>query len=157
MTRPTAELPFRIQRAFGWGVLMLSDRGTQLIPEASADSSISSTDEAVAVSVRHAQDVNIAFDDIDRYARVPLAEVEVNLSIGPVTQAETDFDQTMSVPSGFLAVGDADHEDVVEVGPGRWRVQVACTPSEHADRVDVWLSRPEDTRAARMIHRNPVA
>ena len=43
----------------------------------------------------------------------------------------------VDVVSGFLTVGDADHEDVVELGAGRWTVQVDADPCDAAD-VHVW-------------------
>ena len=47
----------------------------------------------------------------------------------------------IDVPSGVLTLGDAEHEDVIEIGPGRWTVQVACSPHEFAENVRVWLQR----------------
>jgi hypothetical protein len=45
----------------------------------------------------------------------------------------------IDVPSGVLTVGDAEHEDALELGPGRWAVQVGCSPHDFAENVHVWL------------------
>ena len=49
-------------------------------------------------------------------------------------------DAVIGVPSGRLAVGDPDREDVVEVGAGQWRVRVSGAPRDHPEAVRIWLT-----------------
>jgi hypothetical protein len=49
------------------------------------------------------------------------------------------FRGTIDVPSGVLTVGDAEQEDALEIGPGRWAVQVDCAPRQFAETIRIWL------------------
>lgn len=72
---------------------------------------------------------------------IPPAEVQVDVLVGDRPRSEVHFSGVIDVPSGVLTLGDAEHEDAIEIGPGRWTVQVACSPHEFAENVRVWLQR----------------
>ena len=48
---------FNTIRAFGWGIVIVGDSDTQEIPAPDRDKPIVSSDSAVVILVRHAQDV----------------------------------------------------------------------------------------------------
>jgi len=126
------------KRPFWWGLLLLLDRDTSEVPELT-EHVVSHSKEGLAVKVLHAQDVDLS--GYEAYDVVPPAEVQVEIYIGDVPSGDVSFSGAIDVPSGVLTVGDADQEDSVHVGPGRWVVQVACEPPEHAELVRVWLQR----------------
>lgn len=64
-------------------------------------------------------------------------QIEVTIGYGaPESPASSGV---IDVPSGVLSVGDAEQEDIVAIGPGRWAVQIECSPRENAEKVCVWL------------------
>jgi hypothetical protein len=129
-----------LQRAFGWGVLFFGDSNAQPAGmDADAVVTWGSEDEAVAVLVRHAQDIDAdVLDALDDDQEAPLVEITVSVHWGATDSA--DADGFIAVPSGVLVIGDADWEEPLAVLPGRWRVQVSLEPEEHAERVDLWLT-----------------
>jgi hypothetical protein len=129
-----------LRRPFGWGVLFLGDSRADHI-EVDPETLVTwgREDQTVAVLVRHAQDVDA--DVLDALAdddEVPEVEVSVNVHWGAADTA--DVEGVIAVPSGVLAIGDADVEEPISVTPGRWCVQISLEPREHAERVDVWLT-----------------
>lgn len=127
------------RRPFWWGLLHILDRDASDVPELT-DAAVSQSRDGLAVKVLHAQDV-----DLSRYGPeeiVPPAQVQVEIRIGEGASGEATFDGSIEVPSGVLTVGDAEQEEALTIGAGRWAVQVTCEPTEHAELVRVWL-RPE--------------
>ena len=96
-----------------------------------------STATAVVVPVRHAQDVEV--DAREEFA------VTVRAHVGGTAPSAVPFDSNIHAPSGCLTIGDADGEDTLDIGAGVWRLQIAVTPADHPEQVDVWLSRVDDT------------
>lgn len=129
---------WRVKRPFSWGVLLLMDRDASDVPSL-GDAPVSAWGRGLAVKVLHAQDVDATGYLAD--AAVSPAQVEVQMRIGSALQpgAET-FRGAIDVPSGVLTVGDAEREDALAIGPGRWTVEIDCTPPDHAEIVRVWLS-----------------
>jgi hypothetical protein len=130
------------RRAFGWGVLFIGDATADIV-EVDPDTTFTwgNGQEAVAVLVRHAQDVDDAvLDALDDDDEVPEAEVSVVVRWGAEAGRETDADGLIALSTGVLAVGDADAEESVRLEPGTWRLQLVLDRPQDADRVDVWLS-----------------
>lgn len=119
-------------RAFAWGIVIIGDADTQEIPSPDRDNAIVSSDSAVVVQVRHAQDV--ADPDDSEFL------VEVRCTEGSTDRIGMSFDGDILIPSGRLSIGDADHEDTIIVTPGRWRLQVDTQPVERPERVSLWFS-----------------
>jgi hypothetical protein len=127
---------WQVKRPLWWGLLLLLDRDTSEVPE-STDAVVSTGTEGLAVKVLHAQDVDLSgFDD---HEVVPLALVQIEINVGAAPPGDVAFSGEIDVPSGVLSVGDAEQEDALQIGPGRWAVQVDYAPPEHAERVRVWL------------------
>ncbi len=127
------------KRPFSWGLLLILDRDTSLLPRL-MDSAVSQSRDGLAVKVLHAADVDLSgYED---HEVVPPAEVEVEIQIHERPPTDVTFHGAIEVPSGVLTVGDAEQEDALAIGAGRWAVQVDCEPSEHAEVVRVWL-QPE--------------
>ena len=127
---------WQVKRTFWWGLLLLMDRDASEVPSL-AESVVSASPSGLAVKVLHAQDVDpsgFADDEV-----VPPAQVQVHVRVGDRPQADALFSGEIDVPSGVLTVGDAGQEDALEIGPGRWAVQVDCAPREFAETVRVWL------------------
>jgi hypothetical protein len=124
----------QLRRSFGWGVLLISDARSRDIPVSLPKGPVTATDTAVAIAVRHAQDV-----DYEGGETAPAA-VSVNVLAGPADVAATDFEGSIRLGSGVLAVGDAEQEETVDVRPGSYRVQVRLDHPEYAENVDVWLT-----------------
>ena len=89
------------------------------------------------MKVLHAQHVDLSGFDPDEI--VPPAEVRVEIHIGAGAPGDVPFSGTIDVPSGVITVGDAEQEDALEIGAGRWAVRVDYEPPEHAELVRVWL------------------
>lgn len=128
----------RLQRPFGWGVLMLVDAQAHDTALALATGPVAATPTALAIRVRHAQDVEL--DVHDGESVVPLCTVNVAVAAGPSTDADLAFDGVLDVPSGTLLVGDPDQENALDVGPGRYRVQVWLDDPDHAEHVRIAIS-----------------
>jgi len=129
-----------VRRPFGWGVLFIGDSEAQPVEvDPHAAVTWGREDEAVAVLVRHAQDVDAeVLDGLGDEDDVPL--VEVTVTIRWTAAPAPDSEGVLAVPSGLIIIGDAERQDVVAVSPGRWRVQVTLEPSEHAEQVGLWLT-----------------
>lgn len=135
MTDAGPRLAFK--RAFAWGILLVSDSQTKAIPELDHQSVVTASEEALAIVVHHAADV--PFDDLPPDEIVPQAEVAVRIYVDRPEPSAPSFEAAVSVPSGTLTVGDADHEESLDIGAGRWHVHVVCTPWDDADEVVLWL------------------
>ncbi len=94
---------------------------------------VTATGSAVAVAVRHAQDVEVGS---------AVREFYVSLEVRLAQPAETAvcFDGVIDVPSGRITFGDADRQDALDVVPGRWRVQVALDPEDYPEHVQIWIT-----------------
>ena len=129
---------WRTERPFAWGIVLFQDRDSVDVPELSG-SPVSHAPDGFVVKVRHAQDV-----DLDGYADdddVPAAQVQIVIWLDQEAPGPSTFRGVIEVSSGVLTVGDADHEDALAIGAGRWSVQIDCEPPIHSDRVTVWLRR----------------
>lgn len=118
------------KRSFAWGVLMVGDAESSDIPTIPVGATVASTATTVVLAVRHAQDV----DDVDQSEFL----VEVRCALG-AGDADCIY-ASIAVPSGRLAVGDADHVDVVRVRPGPVRLRIEVEPEDMPERVAVWLA-----------------
>lgn len=131
-----------LQRPFGWGVLMLSDAHTNDTPLSLDSGPVAATPGAVAVKVRHAQDVE--FDGLDDDEEVPLFVVNVSMAVGPSRDSGLAFDGVLDLPSGTLLIGDADREDVVTIDPGLYRVQIWLDDWDYAENVRIALTSADE-------------
>ena len=115
---------------------MLMDRDAWDVPARAADV-VSFSRTGLAVQVLHAHDVDLSgFGDDDV---IPPERVHIQVTVGNGAPESPAASGVIDVPSGVLTVGDAEHEDIVEIGPGRWAVLVECVPFENAEKVHVWL------------------
>ena len=129
-----------MERPFWWGVVLLMDRDAAEVPETTdlrTGSVVSASPFGLAVRVLHAQDVDLSGFAADEPVPPALVQVEVRVCDGPPAHAL--FTGEIEVPSGVLTIGDAEQEEALEIGPGRWAVQVDCVPPEFAETVRVWL------------------
>jgi hypothetical protein len=127
---------WQVERPFWWGQILLMDRDAPEVPPLT-ESVVSASSSGLAVKVLHAQDVDLTRFEDDEI--VPPAQVLVHVRVGDQPRADALFSGELDVPSGVLTVGDAEQEDALEIGPGRWAVQVDCAPREFAETVRVWL------------------
>ena len=127
---------WQVKRPFWWGLLLVMDRDASDVPSLN-DSAVSQSTQGLAVKVLHAQDVDLSGAGPDDVA--PPAPVLVDVRIGEHPHTDVLFRGTIDVPSGVLTVGDAEQEDALEIGPGRWAVQVDCAPRQFAQTVRIWL------------------
>ena len=101
------------------------------------DAVVSQSAHGLAVKVLHAQDVDLRGFETDE--GIPPAKVHVDVLVGDHPRSEVLFSGVIDVPSGMLTLGDAEQEDALKVGRGRWSVHVDCSPHEFAENVRVWL------------------
>lgn len=127
---------WQTKRPFWWGTVLIMDRDATDVP-ALTDDVVSQSASGLAVQVLHAQDVGLGGFDADEV--VPPAKVEVEVRIDDGPPVGPVFSGVIDIQSGVLTVRDAEQEDTVELTPGRWAVQVECTPLEFAEQVRVWL------------------
>jgi hypothetical protein len=125
---------WHVTRPFWWGLLLVMDRDASKVPSLT-DSVVSASPFGLAVKVLHSQDVDLSGAD----GIIPPAQVRVEVRVGDGPPADALFSGEIDIPSGALTVGDAEQEDTVEIGPGRWAVQVDCAPREFAETVRIWL------------------
>ena len=134
---PTPTLVLR--RSFGWGIVMVEDE-QQRGPPAPEDTVVTSSKTGLTVTVHHAQDV--AFDGLAPDDPIPGFIVAVDCwrtaaPAGTTVIWEGDLD----IPLGRLLIGDAEREDVLELTPGRWHVEVAADPADYPGEVAIWFSK----------------
>lgn len=134
-TKQAWEQPFR------WGLLLAFDAEAPGYLPKLGGTTVSATGTCIAVPVRQATDVD--HDVLDRLGpgrSPPDFRVRVRCLAGAGTGSVGGvFDGHLRCPSGRLVVGDAEMERVIEMPAGRLRVQVECAPSEHAERVTLWI------------------
>jgi len=131
----------RVERPFWWGVLVVADRDwADDVPTELSESGFGTSETAIAVRVRHAQDVE--FDDASPDVVVSPCEVVVTVNVGTPT-SRTVFEHDVSIESGWLTVGDAESQDAVRVSPGRWQLSISLDDAEFVERVDLWLAKVE--------------
>lgn len=129
-----------IERAFNWGIVLVSDANSRDIPELPRGSSFAASRDGVVIAVRHAQDVDVVDSDLSPDEVIPPATVSVRVGLG--AQERADFSCVLALTSGKLLVGDADHEDIVTVPPGEYTVAVSVDDAHSPERVDVTLAAP---------------
>jgi hypothetical protein len=106
---------FREERPFGWGLLLVGDGADQELPPLHPGVLVTATSRSIAVSVRHAQDV-------EPDSAVQVCHLRVEVRVGHPADRALSFDGVIEVPSGRISFGDADDVRELEVAPGRWRV-----------------------------------
>ena len=128
---------WQVARAFNWGILFVGDSVDPGLNEIALGSDIAVGRSCVVIPVRHAQDVDLDDVDADEAAK----PFEVLLSVRPGSLVDTvgprSFEAVISVPSGELAIGDADGERLVAVRPGDVRLRVSASPDVHAEHVEI--------------------
>jgi hypothetical protein len=80
---------------------------------------------------------------------VALALVRVTIREGPRVDASLAHHWSTLIPSGTLAVGDADDEERVAVTSGEYLVQVQLDDDQFAENVEVWLTPIRRAKAIR--------
>ena len=128
---------WQVARAFNWGILFVGDSVDSGLSEIAVGRDITVGRSCVVIPVRHAQDVDL--DDVD--ADEAVKPFEVVLSVRPGAFADTvgprSFEAVIAVPSGELAIGDADGERLVAVCPGDVRLRVSASPDVHAEHLEI--------------------
>lgn len=101
------------------------------LPSRVGDEPVIASPSVVVVVVRHASDV----DHLDD------GEFKVGLQVRSGAEAVMPcFEGTILLGSGRLSIGDVDHEDVLPVAPGRYRLQIETAPADHPEHVTIWLT-----------------
>lgn len=101
-------------RPFWWGLLLLMDRDASDVPELT-EAVVSQSAHGLAVKVLHARDVDLHGFESDEV--IPPAKVQVDVLVGDRPRSEVLSSGVIDVPSGVLTLGDAEHEDALEIGP----------------------------------------
>ncbi len=119
-------------RAFNWGLLIIGDPQAPDVPDLSADSGINQSSSLIVVPVRHAQDVALE-----------AGPFEVEVRYGKRTSGFTNaaHHALVRLPTGDMGIGDADDEVLVSLEPGWWWISTSLTPANHAEVVEIQLSR----------------
>lgn len=126
---------FQLRRPFNWGLLLLADQASTELPEGprSRPPYVTATQSAAAIAVRHAQDV----DDL----HAGPAEVTVNLYVDTAPERDPAYLGSIDIPSGVIEVGDAEETEALEIGAGHWTLQISAEPTEHPEKISIWLNR----------------
>ena len=121
---------------FRWGLLIAFDPVSNWdLPDDVAAAVVTATDTALAVQVRHSQDMEEPEGwPVDLGLPEAQVRVVVAFSESPDSVA-VDFDSTLLCESGRLSVGDAENERVLDVPAGVLRVQVSLIPRDFAEFV----------------------
>ena len=126
-----------IRRPFHWGIVVVADaEGSQPYPEVEPTQPVTADQNAVIVTVRHAQDVELASGD----QKIPLAEVEVQVLLHTEEVPAQDdrrelYRGTLELPSGRVYVGDADEQ--VEFTAPDGRAEIVVTVGPEVDESDL--------------------
>lgn len=126
---------------FRWGLLTAFDAENlwDLPDDVNADL-VTATETALAVQVRHSQDIEEP-EGWPSDVGLPEQQVRVVVTFAESRDADAvEFETSLRCASGRLAVGDAENERVLEVPPGLLRVQVSLFPREFADYVILRLT-----------------
>lgn len=126
-----------VKRPFNWGVVLLCDRATSAIPESLNADGVGRTPTCLALSVRHAQDVEGPSTGPD--AELPPFDVLIEVGLGEPDERYA-IEHGITVASGALTVGDADAHEEFPLRPGRYRLYVAREPDKNAERLRVWIA-----------------
>lgn len=89
MAAPNDPEVFATERAFNWGVLMISDSDSQGVPELSPGSSFATSRNALVIVVRHAQDVD--YENLDPGPDDIIPPATVSVRMGPGNHKTADF------------------------------------------------------------------
>lgn len=121
---------------FRWGLLTAFDSENRWdLPYDVSAELVTATETAIAVQVRHSQDIEEPEGwPSDLSLPEQLVRVVVAFAESP-KGAPVDFRTSLQCPSGRLAVGDAENERVLDVPPGLLRIQVSLFPREFAEHV----------------------
>jgi len=121
---------------FRWGLLTAFDSDSRWdLPDDVSTDVVTSTDTALAVQVRHSQDIEEP-EDWPRDLSLPEAQVRVVVAFAESPDsAPVEAETVLRCESGHLAVGDAENERVLDVPAGLLRVQVSLFPREFAEYV----------------------
>jgi hypothetical protein len=121
---------------FRWGLLTAFDAENKWdLPNDVSAEVVTATDTAVAVQVRHSQDIE---EPEGWPSDLGLPEVQVRVVVAfaeSPTRETVAFDGSLLCRSGRLAVGDAENERVLDVPSGSLHVQVSLFPREFAEYV----------------------
>ena len=121
---------------FRWGLLTAFDSENKWdLPDDVSAGVVTATDTALAVQVRPSQDIE---EPEGWPSDLGLPEVQVRVVVAfakSPSSAHVDFEGSLQCPSGHLAIGDAENERILDVPPGRLRVQVSLFPREFAEYV----------------------
>jgi hypothetical protein len=121
---------------FRWGLLTAFDiEGQWELPDDVSAEVVTATSTALAVQVRHSQDIEEP-EDWPSDLSLPEVQVRVVVAFGESPSgAPVHFGGVLLCQSGRLAVGDAENERVIDVPAGVLRVQVSLFPREFAEHV----------------------
>lgn len=131
-TRPDVQW----SQPFRWGLLTAFDAESRWeLPDDVSAAVVTATATAVAVQVRHSQDIEEPEGwPSDLGLPEVLVRVVVAFAASP-SSAAVDFEGSLLCQSGHMAIGDAENERVLDVPPGLLRVQVSLFPREFAEYV----------------------
>ena len=129
---------------FRWGLLTAFDSERSWgLPDDVTANAVTATDTALAVQVRHSQDIEEP-EDWPSDLNLPEAQVRVVVAFAESPDgAPVEFDGFLQCQSGRLAVGDAEDERILHVPAGVLRVQVSLFPREFAEYVVLRLIQAE--------------
>lgn len=134
---------FQWTQPFRWGLLTAFDHaGDWVLPEDVSGALATATDTALAVRVRHSQDIE---EPEGWPGDLGLPEVQVRVVVAFAEApdgAVVDFETSLRYASGRLAVGDAENEQILDVPQGVLRVEVTLIPREFAEYVVLRLTSP---------------
>lgn len=121
---------------FRWGLLTAFDKERSGgLPDDVSANAVTATDTALAVQVRHSQDIEEP-KDWPSDLSLPEAQVRVVVAFAESPDgAPVEFEGFLQCQSGRLAVGDAENERVLDVPAGVLRIQVSLFPREFAEYV----------------------
>jgi hypothetical protein len=133
---PAARKDVRWSQPFGWGLLTAFDPESRWdLPDDVSARVVTATETALAVQVRRSQDVEEP-EGWPSDLGWPEAQVGVVLAFAESpSSAHVDFEGSLLCPSGHLAIGDAENEQVPDVPTGLLRVQVSLFARECAEYV----------------------
>ena len=128
---------------FRWGLLMaFDDDNDWVLPEGIGGGGVYATSTCLAVTVLHAQDVEVP-DDWPDDAEIPEAQVRLTLIVDDeVPGTEPEYDGTFLCPSGRLSLGDAETSQVHQVPAGPLRLRVWREPVQYSEAVTIHVSAP---------------
>jgi hypothetical protein len=127
-----------ITRPWHWGIAIASSPAA-VVPDNLGTSLVMANSGAVAIKVRHAQDIDAEVFEGDWDWATATIHVRSLVDVDSTTPGELLYEGDLTLPEGRLIVGDADSEVAFNDLGAKTRVRVVARDPEATGLAEVWI------------------